>query len=555
MEKKITIVCLNTNTKKDYNQGIRLNELAQMENVKLPFPILGALVNNKVHELDAMLYKPSQVQFFDITSLAGNAMYLRSLYFLMFKAVSDLYPEAKLLILHSIAGGKFCELRNLGEPLTEHVLNRIKEHMQMLVKKNLPFKRTEMPTAEAMEEYVKHGLTDKTYLFKNRTRIYTSVYYLDDKVNYYYGYLVPSTGYLTLFDLQMYGQGFLLKLPTRKHPDSISVTRHMPKLAAVYKQYRDWVNLIGVPYVGDLNNLVEQGKVQEFIAITEAYHEKIMANIADEIHNRGTVKMVLISGPSSSGKTTTCKRLSVQLRVLGYHPVQISMDDFFVEREETPRDAKGNYDFEALEALDLKLFAQVMDRLLKGEEVEIPTFNFSLGKKEWKGKTIQLQSNSIILLEGIHCLNPRLTKDFDDAIKYKIFASALTSISLDSQNPIPTTDNRLVRRIIRDYRYRGYSALDTLRRWQSVRDGEDRNIFPYQENADVMFNTSLIIEMGILKSYATAILDEVPETEPEYSEAIRLKKFLSYFRTISEDNLPGTSILREFVGGSSFSYK
>lgn len=553
--KTITVYCKNTNTKNDYKCGVSLAEVLQKENVKSEHAILGALVNNKVCELDMILYKSVIVEFFDITSRAGNAMYVRSLYFLLYKAVCDVIPKAQLNIMHSISGGKYCELRGLDEPITEELLGKVKARMQEMVKENLPFERTQLPTQEALDIYLQNGLTDKTYLFKNRTRIFTSIYALGGKINYYYGYLVPSTGYLTLFDLQMYGQGFLLKSPTQKRPTTISNTRPMPKLAAVYKQHKDWINLLGVPYVGDLNKIVEEGKISEFITISEAYQDKILAKIADEIQGKGSVKMVLISGPSSSGKTTTCKKLSVQLSVLGYKPVQISLDDFFVEREQTPKDAKGNYDFEALEALDLNLFNDIMEHLIQGEEVEIPTFNFALGKKEWKGKTIQLAPNSIMLLEGIHCLNPKLTAKFDDAIKYKIFASALTSISLDSQNPIPTTDNRLLRRIIRDYRYRGYSALDTLRRWQSVRDGEDKNIFPYQENADVMINTSLISELGILKPYAENILRAVPETEPEYAEAIRLRKFLSYFSTISEEKVPGTSVLREFVGGSAFSYK
>lgn len=550
-----SIYCKNNNTKKSYPDGILLSELAKQEGITLEHPIVGALVNNKVKELSTPIYQPSIIQFFDATSNAGYAMFVRSACFLLFKAVRDLYPQATLTILHSISGGKYCELKGLEEELNDTVLAKIKTRMQQLVEMDLPFIRTEMPTEEALQTYLNNGLTDKTYLFKNRKRLYTSVYSLDGQVNYYYGYLLPSTGLIKHFDLQIYYEGILLKLPSKKYPNSLGNTRPMPKLLSVYKQYKDWVDLIGVPYVGDLNTLVENGKIREFIAISEAYHEKIMANIADEIKRRQEVKMVLISGPSSSGKTTTCKRLSVQLSVIGYNPIQISLDDFFVEREETPRDANGNYDFEALEALDIPLFNDVMSRLIKGEEVEVPTFNFALGKKEWLGKTIKLQSNSIILLEGIHCLNPKLSAHFDDAIKFKIFASALTAISLDSQNPIPTTDNRLIRRITRDYRYRGYSALDTLRRWQSVRNGEDKNIFPFQENADVMFNTSLIYELGILKPYATQILEEVPENEPEYAEAVRLLKFLSYFQTISQENVPGASILREFVGGSAFSYK
>jgi len=550
----ITVYCKNTESKKEYPMGITLQEIVEKERISMPYSIVGALVNNKVREMSSSLYRPAIIEFFDLSSRAGHAMYLRSLCFLLFKAVRDFYPTAQLNILYSISGGKYCELHHFDEPITDELLWRIKSRMEELVRENLPFERTELPTEEAKDLYRQHGLTDKQYLFKNRKSLYTSVYKLDDQINYYYGYLVPSTGFLNLFDLQVYGQGFLLKFPPQGTPDMLDTTRQFPKLYAAYTHYKNWVNLMGIPFVGDLNNLVEKGKIRDYIAISEAFHEKLLANIADEIYRRKTVKMILISGPSSSGKTTTCKRLSVQLSVLGYKPLQISMDDFFVERDETPRDEQGNFDFEAFEALDLNLFNDIMDRLINGEEVELPTFNFALGKKEWKGNKIKLEPNSILLLEGIHCLNPRLSEHFDDSIKYKIVASALIPISLDAQNPIPTTDNRLIRRITRDYRYRGYSALDTLRRWNSVRKGEEKNIFPYQENADVMFNTSLIYELGILKPYATAILKEVPENEPEYAEAVRLLKFLSYFQTIGEENVPGASILREFVGGSAFSY-
>ena len=529
-------------------------EIAKSENVKLPYPILGALVNNKVRDLTYRIHKPSQIDFFDITSLYGNAMYCRSLYFLLFKVVKDMLPGVKLRILHSISSGKYCALDGLNGEVTEALARSLESRMMELVKQNLPYKRIELPTAEALEEYRRHGMDEKEKMFRHRSRIYTSIYQLDDCINYYYGFLLPSTGYLTSFKIEKYESGLLLKAPARFHPEKINATRPLPKLFAVYQEYKSWANRCGVPYVMDLNDKVLDGTIGDLIRQTEAYQERHFINIADKIAARKGVKMVLICGPSSSGKTTSCKRLSVQLSLLGYKPVQISVDDFFVERDETPRDKNGEFDFEALEAIDLELFNKTLLGLSEGKEMPIPTFDFPTGSKKWEGKTVKMEENSILIVEGIHCLNPRLTASIPDEAKYKIYVSALTSISIDSQNPIPTSDNRLIRRIVRDHKYRGYSALDTLKRWQSVRNGEVRNIFPYQENADDMINTALIYEMGILKPYAVPVLNEVPETVPEYAEACRLLKFLSYFESIPEKNIPGVSIIREFVGGSNFHY-
>ncbi|MDR1112252.1 MAG: nucleoside kinase [Bacteroidales bacterium] len=549
----VSIYCKNNNKKLSVEYGITLRELANNEGIALEYPLLGALVNNKVRSIDCRLHKPAVITFFDITSTYGHDMYCRTLYFLLYKAVKDLYPKAALKVLHSISGGKYCDLENLQEPHLDEVARKLKERMQQLVNQKIPIERIELPTEEALELFRQNELTDKSEIFRNRKRIFTYIHRLDGTINYYYGFLLPSTSYITHFGLEWYENGLLLKLPSRKKPDVISKTYHLPKLFGVYQRHKQWVETLGVPTVNDLNKKIINGEVANVILITEALHEKEWVNIADEIHEQKK-KIVLISGPSSSGKTTSCKRLSIQLTLLGYDPVQISVDDFFVEREMTPKDEQGNYDFEALEAVDLKLFNDTLARLLKGEEVECPTFNFALGKKEWKRKTIQMKKNSILVIEGIHCLNPKLTSQIEDIVKYKIFVSALTSISIDKQNPIPTTDNRLIRRIIRDYNYRGYSALETLRRWQSVRNGEERNIFPYQENADVMVNTALICEFGVFKRYAIPILLEVPETEIEYAEATRLLKFLSFFRSIPEEYVPGTSILREFVGGSKFNY-
>ncbi len=516
---------------------------------------MGALVNNKVRDLTYRIHKAVIIEFFDYYSPYGRDMYVRSLSFLLCKSVHDLLPmKAKLCVQHSISGGRFCTLNDLDEPLTDELVAKLRNRMQELAQRDIPIERVGMLTPDAIKAFQEHGLEDKYALFKNRDRIFTSVYTMDDTINYYYGYMVPSTGYLKTFGLEKYESGMLLKLPSSKNVDVLTKTRNFPKLFSVYQENKLWGEQLGIQYVSNVNDMIDNNQVMEMILVAEAFQEKRIAAVADTISKRPEVKMVLISGPSSSGKTTTCKRLSVQLGVLGYHPVQISVDDFFVEREETPKDKNGNYDFEAVEAVDLPLFNKTLADLIEGKRVELPTFNFTTGKKEWKGKTIQLDDKAIMVIEGIHCLNPRLTEQIPDEVKFKLFVSALTSISIDRQNPIPTTDNRLIRRIVRDYNYRGYSAQETLKRWSSVRAGEEKNIFPFQENADEMINTSLIFELGVLKPYASVILREVPETAVEYAEAVRLLKFLSYFKYIPENMIPGTSILREFVGGSNFSY-
>lgn len=550
----IAIHIQNTNKDLTIPFGMTVQELAKQENIHLEYPIMGALINNKVRECAYRIHKPCIVQFFDKTSRYGHLMYFRTVYFLLHKAVRDILPkEVRLKILHSISGGKYCELDHLNQALNQALVNRLYKRMKEIVDSNLPIERMELPTNEAVEMFKEQGLEDKYELLRHRSHIYTSIYKLGDTVNYYFGNLAPSTGLIDMFSLELYESGMLLKAPQPERPTVLAHTHQVPKLFAVYQEYKKWANMIGIPCVYNVNKHIVDGKIQDTILITEAYQEKQLAHIADQINER-KAKVVLISGPSSSGKTTTCKRLSVHMSLLGYDPVQISVDDFFVEREETPKDENGEYDFEAIDAIDLKLFNDTIKRLLQGEEVPLPTFDFTQGKKLWKGNTIQLKENSVMVIEGIHCLNPRLTEQIDDDIKFKLFVSALTCISIDQQNPIPTNDNRLIRRIIRDYNYRGYSAQETISRWPSVRRGENRNIFPFQENADAMFNTSLICEMGVLKKYAIPILDAVPENCEEFAEAYRLKKFLSYFKVIPENNIPGISILREFVGGSKFKY-
>lgn len=535
--------------------GTPLQELIKIHHIQLETDILGALVNNKVRDLTYRIHKPAIIDFFDYSSTYGHDMYVRSLYFLLCKAVDDLLSRSvKLHIKHSISGGRYCTITNTDQTIDEDLVSRLYARMRKLVDQNIPFERVGMLTQDAIRSFQDHGLEDKFELFKDRDRIFTSVYKLGDTVNYYYGFMVPSTGYLKMFGLEKYENGLLLKVPSAKNMNVIPKTRRLPKLFSIYQQNKEWAEQMGVPYVSDMNRVVDENRALETILMAEAFQEKRIASVAEAIKQRGRVKMVLISGPSSSGKTTTCKRLSVQLGVLGYHPVQISVDDFFVEREETPKDKNGKYDFEALEAVDLPLFNKTLADLIEGKRVDLPTFDFTQGTKLWTGRSIQLDDKSIMVIEGIHCLNPKLTEQVPDDVKFKIFVSALTSISIDRQNPIPTNDNRLIRRIVRDYNYRGYSAVETLRRWRSVRDGEEKNIFPFQENADEMINTSLIFELGVLKPYASAILRQVPETAVEYAEATRLLKFLSFFKTIPEHTIPGISILREFVGGSKFNY-
>ncbi|MDR3046476.1 MAG: nucleoside kinase [Bacteroidales bacterium] len=550
----IVISLINKQIIKEYPFGTPLATIAKAEKVELPFPLMGALVNNKVRDLNYRLHKPVTIEFFDMTSRFGIEIYYRSAFFILFKAVGEVLPGTRLKILHSISGGKYCEIDNLEQELTEEMITQLNQRIDEIVAADIPFVREEMFTQDALQEFRNHHLEAKAALLDKRGRMFTSVYRLDKYVNYYFGVLALSTGLIKVMKTELYENGLLLKLPSKTHPTSLGNSYKLPKLFAVYQTYKKWVMDIGVPYVKDINNKVDNGEIEQFIQISEAFHEKEIAKIADQIDLQKEVKIVLLSGPSSSGKTTTCRRLAVQLGVLGYYPLQISVDDFFLEREQTPLDENGEYNFETIDAIDLQLFNDTLNKLLAGEKVELPTFNFTTGKKEWKGKTIQMNERSILVIEGIHCLNPKLTNRVDESHKFKVFVSALTSVSIDSQNPIPTSDTRLIRRIIRDYKYRNYSALETIRRWQSVQTGEYKYIFPYQENADVMFNTSLVCELGVLKQYAVPILREVPETEHEYAEATRLLKFLSFFKTIPEFAIPGGSILREFVGGSTFHY-
>ena len=552
----IEIVCTNKeNIRKKYALGTTLDYIAEDLNIQLPYPILAAKVNNEVKSLKYEIYKSKIITFFDLSHISGYAVYERSMYFLLYKAIKDTYPEQDIIIKYSIVGGKYCEFENPDFEVSDEVVNNILQRMKAMVAADIPFVRTQMLTEEAIALYEQKKLFDKKQLLQNRDIFYTSVYYLEDTPNYFFGCLAPSTKYLTMFDLIKYESGLLLRMPSRHDPSKLIKQRESPKLFSIFKEHKKWNRIMEVPYVGALNDAVKQGKSTELLLIAEALQEKKITKIADEIAARDNIKMVLLSGPSSSGKTTICKRISVQLGVLGFKPVQLSLDNYFVEREFTPKDKEGKYDFEHIDAIDLDLFHEQISDLFEGKEIKIPTYDFHLGKKVWKGNSLQLKPGSILVVEGIHCLNPLVSQNVDSERIFKVFVSALTSLAMDKHNPIHSNDNRLIRRLVRDYRYRGYSAQESLCRWNSVRKGEEKWIFPFQEEADIMFNSAILCELSILKPFAMPLLNEVTEISDDFTEAMRLKKLLSYFIEIPEKDVPQSSILREFFGGSVFSYK
>ncbi len=552
----IEIVCTNKdNIRKKYALGTTLAYIAEDLNINLPYPILAAKVNNEVKSLQYEIYKSKVIAFFDVSQVSGYAVYERSMYFLLYKAIKDIFPNEEIIIKYSIVGGKYCEFENSEFQVTDDVVEKILTRMRELVTADIPFVRKQILTEDAIALYEKEGLIDKKELLQHRKMFYTSVCNLGNTPNYFFGCLAPSTRYLTHFDLIKFEAGLLLRMPSRHEPSKLMKLREAPKLFSVFKEHKKWNRIMEVPYVGALNEAVKQGRSTEILLTTEALQEKKIISIADTIATRENVKMVLLSGPSASGKTTICKRISVQLGVLGYKPVQISLDNYFVEREFTPRDKEGNYDFEHIDAIDLNLFHENVTDLFDGKEIKIPTYDFHQGKKVWKGNTLQLKNDSILVIEGIHCLNPLVSHGMDSQKIFKVFVSALTSIAMDKQNPIHSNDNRLIRRIVRDYRYRGYSAKESLCRWKSVRKGEEKWIFPFQEEADIMFNSAILCELSILKHFAMPLLNEVTEISDEYTEAMRLSKLLSYFIEIPETDVPQSSILREFFGGSVFSYK
>ncbi len=550
----IEVLIQNNHKKVKVKQGTDLLSIAKKFYNLSELPVLGAMVNNKLKELSFKVYEPHIINFIDITNLNGKRMYLRALSFVFYKAVLELYPKAFVRIEHSVSKGSYCEIENIGR-ITEAKIKSIRSKMCTIIENDLAFERQKVLTEEAIKLFEKNNLKDKALLFKTRNKIYTSVYKLGDTINYFFGYLVPSTGYLKVFDIAKYNDGILLILPASQNPEALEKIEKQPKLFNIFREHKSWIKILEVPYIGKLNKAVYNGSASNFIKVSEALHEKKIASIADMIYKRkDSTSLVMVSGPTSSGKTTFSKRLGVQLRVLGLKSFPLSLDNFFLNREQTPKDEKGNYNFETIDAIDVKLFNKVLLDLISGKGVHLPKFSFATGQKTYEEEKTILPKGCLIIVEGIHALNPLLTPKIDKSQKFKIFISALTQISIDAQNPIPSTDNRLIRRIVRDYQFRGYSALDTIRRWPSVKQGEEKYIFPFQEEADVMFNSALLYELAVLKIFAEPIIREVPENVAEYAEAIRLLKFLSYFVPVRSKHIPYNSILREFLGGSSFRY-
>lgn len=557
MAKLIEIFCENNKSKNSYEIGTSLAEIAKHQNMEFKYPVLGAYVNNKIRDLSYEIFKPKNIRFFDITNNNGIRMYIRSLCFVLYKAVYDIYPDKKLKIEHSISRGLYCEIEGFGLNLELHLeaISNISERMRQIINDDLPFTREEIPTKDAIRIFEKNNLVEKANLLKSRALLYTSMYKLDDCIDYFYGCLVPSTGCLKSFDLEKYYEGMLLIYPKRNNPEVLEDIVNQDKMFEIFREYKNWGEIINIPNIAGLNQAVFENKIGDIIKIAEALHEKKLSQIADIIFKRrDKIKLILISGPSSSGKTTFSRRLAIQLRVSGLKPIQISLDNYFVDRDKTPRDLNGEYNFESLGALDIKLVNENLLDLFDKKEVCLPKFSFTNGNRYFENTMLKIHDDNIIIIEGIHALNPGLTPRINNENKFKIYASALTQLGIDSHNRIPTTDNRLIRRIVRDYKYRKYSALETLKRWESVRTGEEENIFPYQEEADIMFNTALLFELGVLKQYAEPLLQKVQENNIEYAEALRLLKFLSYFQTVPDDEIPRNSILREFIGGSSFDY-
>ncbi len=556
MSSTIRIICENTTTELWVKMGTSLAELAKL----LPapaLPYLAATVNNRLKELHYRIYKPVNVRFLDQTSYTGISVLHRTAWFVLQRAVELTLPSHTLRIRHEMGqSGFYCEIEGL-EAVTSEQCAALSEAMQQLIDRALPICRQKLLTEEVKARFEEHGFHDKVELLDTCPRLYSDLYTLDGSVGYFYGALAPSTDYLTHFCLRPYYKGFYLGLPQRTNPEAVSCELNQEKMFDIFREYQSWVGMMGIPTIGAINRHILQGNAGALIKVAEAFHERKFVAIADaiyEAHATRGMRMVLISGPSSSGKTTSSKRLSIQLGVLGLKPVIIALDDYFVDRDKTPRDENGDYDFEALEAIDLELFNDHLQRLIAGESVEIPRYNFITGSREWHEEPLTLDEQSILIVEGIHGLNPRLTPSIPDEQKFRIYISCFTSVAMDNISCIAPSDNRLLRRLVRDYSTRGADAVATIARFPSVRRGEEKHIYPFQENADVMLNSSLFYELSVLRPYAERILREVPDTVPEYRMANHLLRFLENFAPISPDEIPNTSILREFIGGSTFRY-
>ena len=553
MEKLVKVHVLNNDTEVEVPIGSNIEDVYQKSGLQIKHGPISAHVNNKVEGMHYRVYKQKEVEFLDITSSSGSRAYTRSLFFVLCKAAHELFNPCKVSIDIPVSNGYYVNL-NIGRPVTLDDAGAIRRRMQEIIDAAVPIHRHETSTQEAIELFDSLHNRSKVKLLKSTGRLFTTYYDIDGYVDYYYGSLLTNTSQIYLFGLEKYYDGLLLRLPSREHPEELGEIIHQDKMFGIFKEHHQWQDILGIRTIGDLNEAIMEGHSSTLIQISEALQEKKIARIADEIAQRKGVKLVLIAGPSSSGKTTTCKRLSIQLAVNGIRPVAISLDDYFLDRDKTPLDDKGDYDFEHLHALNLPLLNEQLSALFRGEEVELPRYNFQKGCSEWSGKRLQLKGNEVLVVEGIHALNPELTSEIPNEQIFRVYASALTTILLDNHNYIPTTDNRLLRRIIRDYKYRGVAAQESIRRWPSVRAGENRWIFPFQENADAMFNTAMLFELAVIKSQAEPLLEQVPENSKEYAEAYRLLKFLRYICPIPETQIPPTSLLREFLGGSSFKY-
>ncbi len=558
----LQIRCKNNGVTKSFQEGTSLLDVYQefADDIKLPFPVVSAKVNNASQGLKFRLYQNRDVEFLDAREGSGHRVYVRSLCFVLYKATQDLFPGSKLFIEHPLSRGYYCNFKKRnGESLEDGDVERIRERMQEIINLNMPFRRNEATNEEAIRIFQERGFSDKVKLLETSGQIYSDYYTLGETVDYYYGPLVPSAGYLSVWGLERLYDGMLLRVPDWNDPLKLAEMAPMPKTFEIYAEKVRWDIIMHLSNAGDVNKAVLRGHASELIQVSEALQEKKIVQIAEEIERRfhdteKPIRIILITGPSSSGKTTFCKRLSIQLLACGLRPMSFSTDDYFVNRLDTPKLPNGDYDFDNIETVDYHLLEDHLSRLMKGERVEVPEYNFVTGKREYNGKRLKLGNDNVLIIEGIHALNPLLTKTIPDAAKFKIYISALTSISLDDHNWIPTRDNRLLRRIIRDYNKGAYTARETISQWKNVCAAEDKWIFPYQETADVMFNSALNIEFAVLRTHAEIILGSVPRNCPEYAEAHRLLKFIHYFIPVSDKEIPPTSIMREFVGGSSFKY-
>jgi uridine kinase len=556
------IRCKNNNVTKAFPEGCSLLDVYQefADEIKLPYPVVSAKVNNASEGLKFRLYQNRDVEFLDAREGSGHRVYVRSLCFLLYKATQDVFPGSKLFIEHTISRGYYCNFKKKNnEGLTDGDIEQICERMKEIVNLDMPFRRTEATNEEAIRVFAERGFSDKVKLLETSGQIYSDYYMLGDTADYYYGPLVPSAGYLKVFGLEPYHDGMLLRVPDWNNPTVLAEKVDMPKTYEMFREKTKWDIIMRLSNAGDVNKAILKGHASELIQVSEALQEKKIVQIAEDIERRfhaeeNPIRLVLITGPSSSGKTTFCKRLSIQLLACGLRPMSFSTDDYFVNRVDTPKLPNGDYDFDNIETVDYALLEDHLSRLMKGERVEVPEYNFTTGKREWNGKKLKLAGDTVLIIEGIHALNPKLTQNIEDSLKYRIYISALTSISLDDHNWIPVRDNRLLRRIIRDYNKGAYTARETIAQWKNVCEAEDKWIFPYQETADAMFNSALNIEFAVLRTHAEIILSSVQRNCPEFAEAHRLLKFIHYFLPVSDKEIPPTSIMREFVGGSSFKY-